>query len=72
MKLTFSLKEYCFFLLCATVVIAATHAHVGLFLQSFPRVPKFCIYAFLGTGLADMFEGDFAVTGPSTGDLATL
>ena len=29
-KLTFALKEYCLFLLCATVVIAATRANVGL------------------------------------------
>ena len=29
-KLTFALKEYCSILLCSTVVIAATHAHVGL------------------------------------------
>ena len=28
--LTFALKECCLLLLCSTVVIAATHAHVGL------------------------------------------
>ena len=33
-KMTFALKEYCLFLLCATVVIAANHAHVGLFAYS--------------------------------------
>ena len=30
-KMTFALKEYFLFLLCATVVIAATLAHMGLF-----------------------------------------
>ena len=29
-KMTFALKEYCLFLLCATVVIAPTRAYVGL------------------------------------------
>ena len=32
MKLTFASKEFCLFSLCATVVIAATRAHVGLFI----------------------------------------
>ena len=31
-KLTFAMRECCLLLLCATVVIAATVAHVGLFL----------------------------------------
>ena len=32
-KLTFALTESCLLVLCATVVIAATLAHVGLFLS---------------------------------------
>ena len=40
-KLTFALKEYCSFLLYATEVIAATLAHVGLFIWKLQYASNF-------------------------------
>ena len=42
--LTFALKECCLLLLCATVVIAATLAHLGLFSIVYISLYKFCGY----------------------------
>ena len=46
-KLTFALRESCLLLSCATVVIAATLAHMGLLFHTYITLCHLCYYANL-------------------------